>query len=220
VVTDIDIVRTIERAPLRTVRYVDLRALGTNVWRNVDRLAEQGAATRLAHGVYTVPPDGRDGRTWRPTIEAAGLAVATARFGNRNAVLMGLGAARHWAAIPRAIGVTTVAVPEAGRPPVELDRGGRVYMIPRDVERLDAVLERTELGPALVTTPAQTIYDLTMKPAQGGMPNEAAAAVRNLRAQVRPEDLNAIVNAHGRANAALRTMLDEMTEEARRGAAG
>ncbi|HKT56955.1 MAG TPA: hypothetical protein VJR25_09295 [Microbacterium sp.] len=219
-VTDIDIVRTIERAPLRTVRYVDLRALGTNVWRNVDRLAEQGAATRLAHGVYTVPPDGRDGRTWRPTIEAAGLAVATARFGNRNAVLMGLGAARHWAAIPRAIGVTTVAVPEAGRPPVELDRGGRVYMIPRDVERLDAVLDRTELGPALVTTPAQTIYDLTMKPAQGGMPNEAAAAVRNLRAQVRPEDLNAIVNAHGRANAALRTMLDEMTEEARRGAAG
>ena len=170
--------------------------------------------------MYPVPPDGRDGRTWRPTIEAAGLAVATARFGNRNAVLMGLGAARHWAAIPRAIGVTTVAVPEAGRPPVELDRGGRVYMIPRDVERLDAVLDRTELGPALVTTPAQTIYDLTMKPAQGGMPNEAAAAVRNLRAQVRPEDLNAIVNAHGRANAALRTMLDEMTEEARRGAAG
>jgi hypothetical protein len=51
------------------------------------------------------------------------------------------------------------------------------------------------------------------------MPDEAAAAIRNLRAQVRPEDLNAIVNAHGRANAALRTMLDEMTEEARHGAA-
>ncbi|MDL9980997.1 hypothetical protein [Microbacterium candidum] len=219
-VTDIDIVRTIERAPLRTARYVDLRALGTNVWRNVDRLVERGAATRLAHGVYTVPPDGRDGRTWRPTIEAAGLAVATARFGNRRVVLMGLGAARHWAAIPRAIGVTTVAVPEAGRPPVELDRGGRVYMIPRDIGRLDAVLERTELGPALVTTPAQTLYDLTMKPAQGGMPDEAAAAVRNLRAQVRPEDLNAIVNVHGRANAQLRTMLNEMSEEVLHGAAG
>lgn len=216
---DVDALRAIERAPLRTVRPQDLDPILTHARRTLNRLAETGALVRLVQGVYTVPPDGGDGRTWRPTIEAAGLAVATARFGNRRVVLMGLGAARHWAAIPRAIGVTTVAVPEAGRPPVELDRGGRVYMIPRDVERLDAVLERTELGPALVTTAAQTLYDLTMKPAQGGMPDEAAAAIRNLRAQVRPEDLNAIVNAHGRANAALRTMLDEMTEEARHGTA-
>jgi len=217
-VNDVDIVRAIERAPLRTVRFVDLRKLGTNMWRTLDRLADQGAVTRLAHGVYTVPPDGRDGGTWRPTLEAAGLAVATARFGNRNAVLMGLGAARHWTAIPRAIGVTTVAVPEAGRPPVELDGGGRVHLIPRDLDRLDAVLETTELGPVLVTTPAQTLYDLTMKPAQGGMPDEAAAAARNLRARVRVEDLRGVVDTHGRANAALRTMLKAMDLEARHGA--
>jgi hypothetical protein len=131
---------------------------------------------------------------------------------------MGVGAARHWAAIPRAIGATTVAVPEAGRPPVELDGGGRVHLIPRDLDRLNAVLETTELGPALVTTPAQTLYDLTMKPAQGGMPDEAAAAARNLQAQVRVEDLQAVVDSSGRANAALRTMLKAMDQEARHGA--
>ena len=219
-VQDVDALRAVERAPLRTVRPQDLDPLLTHARRTINRLAEAGALARLAKGVYTVPPDGRDGRTWRPTIETAGLAVATARFGNRNAVLMGLGAARHWAAIPRAIGVTTVAVPEAGRPPVELERGGRVHLIPRDLDRLDAVLEITELGPALVTTPAQTLYDLTMKPAQGGMPDEAAAAARNLRARVRVEDLRAIVDTHGRANAALRTMLKAIDQEARHGAEG
>lgn len=217
-VTDIELIRTIESAPLRTARFVDLRDLGTNIWRTIDRLVEQGAVARLAHGVYTVPPDGLDGRTWRPTLEAAGLAVATARFGNRRAVLMGLGAARHWVAIPRAIGVTTIAVPGAGRPPIELDRGGRIHLIPRDIDRLDAVLERTELGPGLVTTPAQTLYDLAMKPAQGGMPDEAAGAVRNLAARVGGRDLAAVIDEHGRANAALRATLDVMeAEEAQHG---
>lgn len=219
-VNDVDIVRLIERAPLRTVRYVELRELGTNMWRTLDRLANQGAVARLAHGVYTVPPNGRDGRTWRPTLEAAGLAVATARFGNRNAILMGLGAARHWAAIPRAIGVTTIAVPEAGRPPVELDGGGRVHLIPRDLDRLDAVLETTELGQALVTGLAQTLYDLTMKPAQGGMPDEAAAAARYLQGRVQTEDLQAVVDTFGRANPALRKMLKATAQEARHGAEG
>ena len=214
---DIDALRAIERAPLRTVRPQDLDSAFTHPRRTVNRLVEAGALVRLAKGVYTAPPDGRDGRTWRPTLEVAGLAVATARFGNRNVVLMGLGAARHWAAIPRAIGVTTVAVPGAGRPPVVLDLGGEVHMIPRDIERLDAVLERTELGPALVTTPAQTIYDLTMKPAQGGMPDEAAGAVGNLRALVRPGDLHAVTSEYGRSNATLRAILAEMDREARHG---
>lgn len=212
--TDIELIRRIERAPLRTVRFAEIRALGTNVWRNVDGLVERGALVRLAQGVYTAPPDGLDGRTWRPSLEAAGLAIATARFGNRQAILMGLGAARHWAAIPRAIGVTTVAVPKAGRPPVELEGGGRIHLIPRDLDRLDAVLERTELGPGLVTTPAQTLYDLAMRPAQGGMPDEAADAVRNLRARVEADDLAEVTREHGRANAELRTILDGLLGEA------
>ncbi|TQJ29607.1 type IV toxin-antitoxin system AbiEi family antitoxin domain-containing protein [Microbacterium sp. SLBN-146] len=212
---DLNALRAIERAPLRTIRPQDLGATFTHPRRTVSRLVEAGAIVRLAKGVYTAPPDGRDGRAWRPTLEVAGLAVATARFGNRNVVLMGLGAARHWAAIPRAIGVTTIAVPDAGRSPVALDLGGTIHMIPRDIERLDAVLERTELGPALVTTPAQTMYDLTMKPAQGGMPDEATGAVRNLRALVQVEDLHAITIENGRANAALRAMLAEMDRDAR-----
>lgn len=141
--------------------------------------------------------------------------MATVRFGNRNAILMGLGAARHWTAIPRAIGVTTIAVPVAGRPPVQLEFCGEVHLIPRDISRLDAVLERTELGQALVTTPAQTFYDLILKPAQGGMPDEAAAAVQNLRVRVNPLDLRNVVQAHGRANAAVRTMLNDMESDHR-----
>ncbi len=125
--------------------------------------------------------------------------MATARFGNRNAVLMGLGAARHWAAIPRAIGVTTVAIPEAGRPPVSLDTGGMVHLVPRDIDRLDAVLEQNELGRALVTTPAQTLYDLLMKPRQGGMRDEAVAAARQLSGHVMPADLRRVVDTFGRA---------------------
>lgn len=211
--SDIDALRAIERAPLRTLRPQDLEPAFVHARRTIARLVETGALVRLTYGIYTAPPDGRDGWRWRPTLETAGLAVATARFGNRQVVLMGLGAARHWAAIPRAIGVTTVAVPEAGRPPVKLDRGGTVHLIPRDIDRLDAVLEQNELGRALVTTPAQTLYDLLMKPAQGGMPDEAIAAARNLRARVPAADLRKVVDAHGRANPAVRAALDDLARK-------
>lgn len=208
--TDIDLLRAIERAPMRTARYVDLRGFGTNVWRTLDVLTDQGAVTRLAQGVYTVPPGGADGRTWKPTLEAAGLAVATARFGNRNAVLMGIGAARYWAAIPRAIGATTVAVPNAGRGPVELEHGGTLHLIPRELHKLHAGLEQTEFGDALVTTPAQTAYDLLMKPKQGGMPEAAIMAARDLRGQVDAEDFADVVGRWGRANAPVRQMLRDL----------
>ena len=69
--TDVELLRTLERAPLRTARYAELKDLGSNVWRALDRLADQGAVARIAKGVYTVPPAGEDGRTWKPTIEAA-----------------------------------------------------------------------------------------------------------------------------------------------------
>lgn len=207
--TDVELLRRMERAPLRTARYADLGELGSNIWRTLDRLAEQGAVTRIAKGVYTVPPAGEDGRTWKPTIETAGLAVATARFGDRNAVLMGIGAARHWTAIPRAIGVTTVAVPEL-RQPVRLDDGGIVYMIPRDLERLEAQLEDTELGDGLVTTPRQTMYDLLMRPNQGKLPGEAREAAKNFRGQVSGEDLVEICEWYGRANGAVREMIRDL----------
>lgn len=215
--TDLELLRAIERAPLRTMRYADLAPQGTNVWRQLDRLVAGGAITRLVKGIYTAPPEGEDGRQWKPTLEIAGLAVATARVGNRNAVLMGLGAARFYAAIPRAIGVTTVAIPAAAptRPPVELDHGGKLLMIPRDLDKLDTNLVNTELGEGLVTSEAQTMYDLMMRPKQGGMPDEAATAAQNLRAQTSPSRLEAVLRDFSRSNAALRQILTEYEDRAR-----
>jgi hypothetical protein len=205
--TAVATLRAIEGAPLRTVRLSQLAAEETNPWRAADRLVNEGALIRLSPGIYTAPPDGLDARTWKPDLQAAGLAVATARFGERNAVLMGIGAARHWAAIPRAIGVTTVAVPAAGRPVVRLAQGGAVHFIARNLARLDAVLDVTELGRALVTTPAQTLYDLLMKPKQGGEPQIAQEAADNLIARVTAAELQHIVDETKRANGAVRQAL-------------
>lgn len=208
----IDLVRAIERAPLRTARLKDLDGFTEHPWRLVNQLVERGALTRLAHGIYTVPPDGRDGRTWKPPLEPAGLAVATARFGDRLVALTGIGAARHWAAIPRAIGVTTIAVPNRNYVPMSLDAGGVVHFIKRDLERLDLLLERTALGHGLVTTPAQTLYDLLMRPGQGGLPAEATAAAINMEARVGHDELARVVEVAGRANVAVREAARRLEE--------
>ncbi len=201
----LEVMRAIERAPLRTVRYEDLKGLGTNVWRTLNKLVEQGALARLVRGIYCAPPDGRDSREWTPSIEAAGLAVATARHGNRNAILMGIGAARHWGVLPRALTWTMVAVPTSGYRPV-VTSGGTVHFVARDLDRLEAVVDRTELGDALVTTSAQTLLDLLSRPRQGGNPEAVAEAVRNLAAQVDASDFANVVNAATRVNEATRAM--------------
>lgn len=185
--TDVEVLQAFHRAPLKTLRPMDLIDLTSHPRRVVDRLESRGAVTRVAHGVYTVPPDGQDGREWRPEVEAAAMAVATARFGQRRAILMGIGAARHWKATPRAISDTVVAVPVGGRSVITLAHGGRAHFIHRDLGRLDAVLERLELGDALVTTREQTLLDLLARPAQGGHEAEARAAAIHLRNAVDPE---------------------------------
>ena len=209
---DVDLLRAVERAPLRTARLKDLDGFTALPWRVVNQLVERGALARLTHGIYTAPPDGEDGRTWMPPLEPAGLAVAAARFGHRNVALTGIGAARHWAAIPRAIGVTTVAVEGRNYVPVTLDAGGIVHFVGRDLDRLDLVLDRTALGPGLVTTPPQTLYDLLMRPAQGGVPDEAAAAATNLAARVQFDELARVAETAGRANNAVREMIAELKE--------
>lgn len=187
--TDIDVLQAFHRAPLKTLRPVDLCHLTSHPRRVVDRLESRGALTRIGHGVYTAPPDGQDGREWRPDVDAAGIAVATARFGNRNAILMGIGAARHWKAIPRAISSTVVAVPVGGRSVITLAHGGLAHFIHRDLSRLDAVLEPFELGSALVTTREQTLLDLLARPSQGGDEAEARAAASNLQNAVDADSL-------------------------------
>ncbi|WP_341578292.1 type IV toxin-antitoxin system AbiEi family antitoxin [Microbacterium schleiferi] len=207
---DVDIVRAVARAPLRTLRLKEVPELARNTWRTTDRLVEQGALVRLAHGVYTAVPDGRDGRTWKPPLEAAALALATARFGAREVALMGVSAARHWAAIPRAIGVATVAVPRRGYAPVTLEGGGLVKFVPRNMDTLELVLERTGLGEGLVTTPEQTLFDLLGRMDRDGLGREVAGAVENLTPQVKPDEFAKIVARARIVPAGARDMLKRL----------
>ncbi len=205
---DIEVLKLIERAPLRTVRWEEIAARVPNAARTIARLVGQGALTRLAKGVYVAPPGGADGRTWKPPLETAALALGTARFGQRQVVLTGVGAARFWHAIPRALAETTLAVPVLGRHPVTLDTGGTVRFVHRDIGRVDATLEQTPLGEALVATPAQTVWDLLA--ARGtNQSDEVQAAIRNLLPRVERTELAQLAGRAQRVPAAVTAMLAE-----------
>ena len=90
---------------------------------------------------------------------------------------------------------------------MQLEHGGIAHLIPRDLDRLDMVLEQTELGHALVTTPPQTLYDLLMKPNQGGEPQTARDAADNLIPRVTETEFQDIVAGTQRANGAVRDVL-------------
>ncbi|MBK5249990.1 MAG: hypothetical protein JJE50_11295 [Actinomycetales bacterium] len=173
----------IVRAPMRTVKASTLEVYA-QPRRQLARLADAGRMLRLGPGIYTAVPDDRVGTGWAPTLETAAAALSTAIYGARVPVLMGLSAARIHQAIPRAIGVALVAVPGHHRAMALPEQiGGLVRFVTRDVGRLDAELVSTELGQTLVTTPEQTILDLTRRPDLGGLPNEAASAVQALLAR-------------------------------------
>ncbi|QCR53853.1 hypothetical protein C1N80_09895 [Brachybacterium sp. SGAir0954] len=174
-----ELIRATARAPMRTVRHRSIRDARGNTWRQLDELSQQGVLVRLAHGVCTAPPDGRDGRDGRtrtPGLEASGPALATPRYGDRRVALMGIGAARFHGAIPRALGSTTAAVPLQGIRPVRLATG-TAHFVGREMERLDVTPESTELGTGFVTTPEQTVVDLLQRPGQGEAEDEALRAV-------------------------------------------
>ncbi|MES2866480.1 MAG: type IV toxin-antitoxin system AbiEi family antitoxin domain-containing protein [Actinomycetota bacterium] len=211
---DVEVIRTIERAPMRTVRTEDIGAIVTNTTRTIARLIRKGAVTKLAHGVYTVPPDGADARGWKPPLEAGALALATARFGPRAVVLRGAGAARHWHAIPRAIGITTIAVGERGIKPVELATGGRVHFVFRRIDEVDATLEQTVLGAALVTSPPQTLFDLlanrTVRAALGE--GQHSEAVANLAARVTRAQFQRVLEQSSRVPPSARALLASLED--------
>jgi hypothetical protein len=174
----------ITAAPLRTVRPMMLRGLYANPEKELVRLNRAGLVTRIAPGTYTAKPDTIPATApWRPAFEQAAMAYATTQYGNRVPVLYGIGAARFHHAIPRAIAVTVIAVPQQHRP-VTLPDGGTVIFTTTDVDKLEARLEQTPLGGFLVTTPEQTMIDLLARPELGGMPAEAAAAAAALAATV------------------------------------
>lgn len=181
---------------MRTTRWQDVDEVDANAARKLKRLEEIGAVTRIASGVYTVPPDGADGRRWKVPLEAAALALATVRFGERQAILMGPSAARHWGAIPRALGGAQVAVSGATSRPMKLLDGTAVTFVVRDLARLDTVVESTALGDALITTPAQTFYDLLARGRYNGDAEAAQEGITNLAHRVTPDEIAVIADRH------------------------
>ena len=155
-----EVQRLIARAPMRTVRAADLVHVYARPGPQLAILERRGVVHKLAYGFYCAVPPEYVGGTWRPTIEAASAAVATAMYGDRVPVLTGLTAARVHRALPRAIGVGYVAVPTQRRPLRLADRDGEIRFLMRTVAELDAVAVTTELGQALATTPEQTVLDL------------------------------------------------------------
>ncbi len=162
-----DALREIERAPMRTVRAADLAGVYAHPGPELSILERRGVVRRLAHGIYCAVPREHAGTAWRPSLEAATAAIATALYGDRVPVLTGLTAARVHRALPRAIGTGYVAVPTQRRPLRFADRDGEVRFVMRDVAVLDAVLVQTDLGPALATSPEQTVLDLARSDPRG-----------------------------------------------------
>jgi hypothetical protein len=185
----------ITRAPLRTFRPRDLAAVYSQPSVQLHRLIRDPRVRKAAHGLYYTVPDDQD-PTWTPTLEAVAAGIATALFGERVPVLMHLTAARLLGALPRAIGQAIVAVPRQHAPLRLADRtAGTVTFVARDVDGLDAVLHPTDLGPTLITTPEQTVLDLTKRLQLGGMPDECRAAIRVLLPRCEPERLDEIARA-------------------------
>jgi predicted transcriptional regulator of viral defense system len=147
------------------------------------RLAKLGALKRLATGYYALVPANRIGDDrWKPELEAAALGIAKADYGTTDVALMGVSAARHHGAIPRALGVAVVAVPKQ-RPVIQTEVG-RVVFVKRDVRKLDVERIETELGPGWVTTVEQTLLDLAARPELGGLARaDVDQAIKALRAK-------------------------------------
>ncbi|MDW5614540.1 MULTISPECIES: type IV toxin-antitoxin system AbiEi family antitoxin domain-containing protein [Mycolicibacterium] len=162
---------TLAQAPLKTIRPRDAAAVYAHPRPQLVRLAEQGLLHRLANGYYAVVPQEMLGRKWIPNLESAAAGIATAIYGFDNVALMGVSAARLHGVMPRALATAVVAVPRQHRPIELSDRTAIVRLVQRETGSLDAERIRTELGPALVTTPEQTVLDLAHRPTLGD--NEA-----------------------------------------------
>ncbi|WP_315093603.1 type IV toxin-antitoxin system AbiEi family antitoxin [uncultured Cellulomonas sp.] len=148
--------------PMRTVRPADLEQHFVNPRAVLRDRAAKGEVHKVAYGTYVaVPDDAHDQVRWRPGLEAAAAAVATAIFGDRAAALMGMTAARLLGAAPRARGHATVAAPRRHRDvPLTDRRDAVIHFVQRDLDALDLQPIATELGVAMVTTPEQTLVDL------------------------------------------------------------
>jgi predicted transcriptional regulator of viral defense system len=146
-------------------------------------LAEHGLLHRVADGYYIVVPQEMVGRPWIPSLEATAAGIATAIHGPDEIVVMGVSAARLHGVIPRALATAVVAVPQQHRPIALSDRPAIVRFVKRDTDGLDAERINTALGPALVTTPEQTVLDLAHRPTLGDSDADIPSAVAALYAR-------------------------------------
>ena len=141
-----------------------------------------------------------------PTLEAAAAGIAAADFGARGFALMGISAARMHHVTPRAVGVAVVAAPRRRKTIELIDRRAAVRFLVRDLEVMDLELMETDLGRCLVTTPEQTLLDLSHRAGQRGLTEDVAAAMRALAPLCDPEELAVIAGRQrlGRALGRLR----------------
>jgi predicted transcriptional regulator of viral defense system len=194
------------RGPVKIVTVQSAAAVYAHPRAELARLAARGVLQRLHAGVYAVVPPGRTAESWRPTIEGAAGALAAALVGHDHAVLMGISAARLHGAVPRAVAIAMVAVPAQRRPITLEGRSERVIFVPRNVDRLDAELMDTDLGPLLVTGVEQTVLDLAHRPDRDGVGDEVRSAVVTLM-----DRADAVVLAELAAGQRLRTALARAT---------
>lgn len=168
------------RTALRTLRPRDAAEVYAHPRAELARLADQGVLHRVARGYYAVVPQSQVGRPWLPELEAAAAGIASTIYGADQAVLMGVSAARVLGAIPRALATAVVAVPGQHRPISLTDRSASVRFVRRDTDAIDAERVETPLGPALATTPEQTVLDLARRPLLGNAETEVPAAIASL----------------------------------------
>jgi hypothetical protein len=147
------------------------------------RLTTAGVLARVAYGYAAIVPQHRLGDSaWRPDIAAVALGVAQADYGPDDVALMGVSAARHHGAIPRAIALATVAAPK--QRPILMTEFGKLIFVKRDVSALDLEKITTELGVGWVTTVEQTLLDLADRPTLGDLgPDAMTEAIRALAAR-------------------------------------
>ncbi|WP_410874048.1 type IV toxin-antitoxin system AbiEi family antitoxin domain-containing protein [Nocardia sp. A7] len=168
------------RAPLRTLRPQDLADIYAQPRPEIARLVDRGVLHRVAHGYYVVVAPDHVGQTWLPALEAVAAGIAASIYGPDQAIVMGISAARVLGAVPRALATAIVAVPRQHRSIALTDRSAQVRFVRRDTEALDAERVETPLGPALVTTPEQTVLDLARRPELGNAEAEVRPSIETL----------------------------------------
>ena len=180
------------QAPMKTVRPRDAGDVYAHPRAEFARLTERGLLHRVANGYYIVVPQDMVGRRWMPGLEAAAAGIATAIYGADAVVVMGPSAARLYGAIPRALATATIAVPRQHREIELSDRPAVLRFVKRDSDRLDAERIETALGPALVTTPEQTVLDLAHRPDLGSVDIDVRSAVVALLARSDRQRISAL----------------------------